>query len=392
MSLVDKEKEAHETQRWAWVEVSREALRHNVAALKGLCRKEVLFMAVVKADAYGHSVSEALVSTLRSAGADRFGVATFAEAAKLRALRAADGVPVLLLSEPPPESADLCVALEITPTVCTRQFAVALSDAALRRGVQQVARYHLNVNTGMHRIGVSHADAAAEALWMKEHAPHARMEGMYTHFASAGSDAAACKLQTRRFRAAVDAVRAAGVDPGIVHACNTAATVLCQDAHFDMVRCGVGIYGLHPSPETAKAVDLVPAMAVYARATFVHTVPAGESVSYSGTWTAPHDTRVATLPLGYADGLHRVLSNKVSVTVARTGASAKQVGNITMDQTIVALPAGDGEEEEVQPGELFVVAGGTGVRSLDNLAALAGTINYEMACAFGMRMPRILVS
>jgi len=175
------------------------------------------------------------------------------------------------------------------------------------------------------------------------------------------------------------------VDPGVVHAANTAATVLYPDSHYNMVRCGIGIYGLQPSTDTERVIELVPAMSVKAKTTLVKRIGIGESVSYGFTWTASAPTDIATLPLGYADGVHRVLSNTMTVLVG--GKRCLQVGRVCMDQLMVEVPRG----VSAKRGDEVVLVGRQGGEriSMETLAEQASTINYEMACAFGMRLERV---
>ncbi len=368
--------------RWAWVEVDLDAVRHNVAVLKGRTRPGTLFMAVVKADAYGHGAVPVAQAAL-AAGADRLGIATIAEAVELR--DAGVTAPLHLLSEPPSESAGTVVERDIIPTVTTREFAGALGRAAAARGV--VARYHLKVDTGMNRIGVNADDAAAFAAVLSEF-PGLHLEGTFTHFATADvpQDWHAAR-QLQRFTGVLERMRAQNVDPGITHAANSPATILMPEAHLDMVRCGIAIYGLHPAPSTADTVDLRPAMSVHARATLVKRIGMGEGVSYGLTWHAGAPTTIATLPLGYADGVHRVLSNRMSVLC--DGRRIAQVGRICMDQLMVEVPRG----AEAARGTEFLLVGAQGGSciTMEEVADLAGTINYEMACAFGARLERVHV-
>jgi alanine racemase len=182
-------------------------------------------------------------------------------------------------------------------------------------------------------------------------------------------------------------MRTERVDPGIVHAANSPATILVPDSHFDMVRCGIALYGLHPAKSTYGIADLAPAMSVKARATLVKRIGMGEGVSYGLTWQAARQTDIATLPLGYADGVHRVLSNKMQVLAA--GIRLNQVGRVCMDQFMVEVPRG----VTMERGDEVVLVGSQGSERivLDELADIAGTINYELACAFGMRLERVYV-
>lgn len=365
--------------RWAWVEIDLDAIRHNVKTLKARIAPGTLFMAVVKADAYGHGDVEVTRAALE-AGADRLGVATVAEAAKLRA--AGVNAPIQLLSEPPEDAVRDVLDLDVIPMVTTREFAGALGRAAASRGV--TALYHLKVDTGMNRLGVRPEEAPSFAAMLSEF-PGLRLEGTFTHFATAEVPGDwDFTRQMRRFTEALEGMRTERVDPGIVHAANSAATILSPESHYAMVRCGISIYGLHPSDATRSAVDLKPAMSVKARATLVKQIGMGEGVSYGLTWHAGASATIATLPLGYGDGLHRVLSNRIEVLGG--GKRLPQVGRICMDQMMV-----DAGRSGLGRGDEVVIVGRQGAEeiTLDAMADLAGTINYELACAFAMRLDRV---
>ena len=366
--------------RWAWAEIDLGAIEHNVRTLKSLTPPSTLFMAVVKSDGYGHGAVQVARAAL-AAGADRIGVATVDEALQLRG--AGVDAPVHVLSEPPASSADLLLDHDLIPAVTTREFALDLNRAAETR--MMTARFHLKVDTGMNRIGVPSAEAPRFALGLKE-LPGLAMEGTFTHFATADVPGDwDFDEQLKRFTDALAAMRTEGVDPGITHAANSPATILHPESHFDMVRCGIAIYGLHPAETTYAAVELVPAMSVKARAVLVKRIAMGDGVSYGLTYRAAAPTSIATLPLGYADGVHRVLSNEMQVLVG--GHRAQQVGRVCMDQLMFELPRGC----DVARGDEVVLVGDQDKESIsmDEIAALAGTINYEMACSFGMRLPRV---
>ena len=366
--------------RWAWAEIDLSAIAHNVSALKGKTQPATLFMAVVKADGYGHGAIEVARAAL-AAGADRLGVATVDEAVCLR--DAGIHAPLQLLSEPPESAIGLVLEHDLIPAVSTREFAVALGKAATLRG--RDALYHLKIDTGMNRIGVR-AEEAPEFARNLADFPGLELEGAFTHFATADvpGDWEVSK-QLKRFREALDAMQTEGVRPPIVHAANSPATILYPEAHFDMVRCGIALYGLHPAASTRREIDLRPAMSVKARASLVKRIGMGESVSYGFTWTAAAPTTVATLPLGYADGVHRVLSNRMDVLFG--GRRCAQIGRICMDQLMVEIPRG----VDVARGDEAVLVGAQGAEHivLDELADTASTINYELACALGMRLERV---
>lgn len=366
--------------RWAWVEVDLAAIAHNVRTLKGRTRPGTLFMAVVKADGYGHGAIEVARAALQ-AGADRLGVATVNEALRLRA--AGVTAPIQLLSEPPEAAIEDLLGNDIIPTVTSREFAGALGRAAVERGI--IARFHLKVDTGMNRIGIKAEDAPKFAAMLSEF-PGLAMEGTFTHFATADVpgdwDVA---LQLSRFTQALDGMRAEKVDPGIVHAANSPATILFPESHFDMVRCGIAIYGLHPARSTYSEIELRSAMSVKARPSVVKSLGMGEGVSYGLTWRAGTRATIATLPLGYADGIHRVLSNKMDVLA--DGIRCRQVGRVCMDQLMFEVARG----AKVERGDEIVLVGAQGAEriTLDDLADLADTINYELACSLGSRMERV---
>lgn len=364
--------------RYAWVEVDLDAVGHNVRALKGLTPRGTRFMAVVKGDGYGHGAVDVANRALQ-AGADRLGVATVDEAVALR--EAGIAGPLQVLSEPPAEAAELLLRHDIITTVATREFAVALSRAAMLADKQ--APYHLKVDTGMNRIGVRAEDAGDMAAWLRD-MPGLVMEGAFTHFATADAPGDwEFTRQVQRFGSAIEDVRTEWARPPIVHAANSAATILHPETHHDMVRCGIAIYGLHPDRSTYGAVDLRPAMSVKARVSFVKRIGLGEGVSYGFTWHAGGPTTIATLPLGYADGVHRVLSNSMTVLIG--GRRCRQVGRVCMDQLMVEVPDGT-----VRQGDEAVLVGSQGSETIgmDELADLAGTINYELACGFALRLPR----
>jgi alanine racemase len=365
--------------RWAWAEVDLGAVEGNVRALKSLIGPKTMLMAVVKADGYGHGSVEIAKAAL-AAGADRLGVSTVDEGLTLR--RAGITAPVLVLVEPPPASAGLLVRESLTPALYSREFAIALSKAA--SVAQTTVGFHLKVNTGLNRIGVEHGEASAfvESL---TGLPGIGMEGVFTHFATAEVPGDwELERQIERFAACIRAMRDHRIDPGIVHAANTAATVLRPEARLDMVRCGIALYGLHPGDATRAKIDLTPAMTVKARVTQVRRIAMGEGVSYGFTYHAPAPATIATLPLGYADGVRRGLSNEMKVLVG--GVECRQVGRVCMDQLMLEVPRG----LEVRVGDEAIVVGmqGTARATMEDQAAVLGTINYEVACGYGARLER----
>jgi alanine racemase len=365
--------------RWAWAEIDLGAVARNVAVLKGLTAPGTLFMAVVKADGYGHGAAQ-VAQTALAAGADRVGVATVDEGIALR--RAGIEAPIHLLSEPPPVSASAVVAHRLVPAVQSRDFALALGKAA--SVAQSAVPFHLKVDTGMNRAGVA-AEEAADFVESLRGLPGIQLEGVFTHFATADAPGDwEFERQVERFSATVRDMTARGMAVGITHAANSAATILHPQTHLGMVRCGIALYGLHPAPATKGKVDLEPAMSVRARVSRVKRIAMGEGVSYGFTFHASAPTTIATLPLGYADGVRRGLSNSMRVAIG--GVACRQVGRVCMDQLMVEVPRG----MEVGVGDEAVIVGAEGpvMLGLDEQAEVLGTINYEVACGYGARLHR----
>jgi alanine racemase len=370
-------------ERGAWVEVDLTAIGRNARTLKALTPAGTLFMAVVKADGYGHGAVPAARAAL-AAGADRLGVATVEEALQLR--EAGIAAPIQLLSEPPASAARLLVENDVIPALFTLGFAEALSSAAGEAGVTMP--YHLKVDTGMNRIGVAADEAGALAIELQR-LEGVRLEGVFTHFATADTPGDwDFERQLERFNNVLLKMKSERIRPGIVHAANSAATILHPEAHFGMVRCGIALYGLHPSSSTRGKVDLVPAMSVKALLANVHRVAMGEGVSYGLTWRASGPTTVATLPLGYADGVPRLASNRMEVLLG--GRRCTEVGVVCMDMLMAEIPRGSGS----RIGDEAVLIGAQGGEriTMDELAEHAETINYELACAFSRRLARRYVS
>jgi len=365
--------------RWAWAEIDLGAVAHNVTALKSLTPAGTLFMAVVKADGYGHGAPEVAQAAVE-AGADRLGVATVDEGIRLR--KAGITAPMHVLSEPPAASVPALLRYGLRPALFSPEFAAALSRAAVSTGSE--VPYHLKINTGMNRIGVEWADAASFAVTLRG-LPGITLEGVFTHFATADVPGDwDFERQMERFARVVEELRGSGIDPGIVHAANSPATILHPESHLGMVRCGIAVYGLHPCEATRPAVDLRPAMSVKARVAQVRRVPLGGGVSYGLTWRAASPAVIATLPLGYADGVRRGLSGQMRVLLG--GVECRQVGRVCMDQLMVEVPRGT----EVDVGDEAVLVGSQGVCSLtiDEQAEQLGTVNYEIACGYGSRLAR----
>jgi len=368
-------------ERPTWVEVDLDAIAANVAALKAQAAAPAL-MAVVKADAYGHG----MVPSARAAiagGADWLAVALVEEGVELRA--AGISVPVLVLTEPPAEAIPALLDAGLTATVYTPAFTDALQRAAATQGGPPL-RVHLKLDTGMRRVGVPQADWE-DAFRRLRGSGSLRVAGVWSHFAVADEPHHPfIAHQAREFRRGLALARGVGLDPEIAHLANSAGTLHLHDDHHDMVRPGLAVYGLEPAPGLARDTPLRPALSWYSRLSLVKRLAEGEAVSYGLRWTAARETTVGTVPVGYADGVSRALSNRGEVLVR--GRRLPIVGTICMDQLLV--DAGDGT---AATGDEVVLLGGQGDQRItaDDWAALLGTINYEIVCGVGRRVPRVHV-
>ena len=359
--------------RPVWATVDLGAVRHNVASLVELVAPAAV-CAVVKADGYGHgAVPVARVAV--EAGAQWLAVAVVDEGVELR--DAGIEAPVLVLAEPPLAALDEAVARHLTPVVYTAAAIDALETAAAMHGREGVP-VHLKVDTGMHRVGAAPGDVLGLARRVVE-ARHLALEGLLTHFAVADEPDrdADTKAQLDRFEEVRDELAAHGIAPDVLHAANSAGAIAHEAARYDLVRCGIAVYGCMPG--------LRPAMSLTAEVTFVKEVEAGESLSYGLRYTCKERTVVATVPLGYADGVTRRLS-AVGGEVLVGGHRRPIAGTVTMDQLMVDC----GPSADVRVGDEVVLLGRQGGEEItaDEWAARLDTINYEVVCGIGPRVPR----
>lgn len=362
--------------RPTWAEIDLNAVRHNVAALTP---PTAVLMAVVKGNGYGHGDVEVASAALQ-AGAAWLGVALVEEGLRLR--DAGIDAPVLVLSEFPAGAESTALEAGLTPTLYTSEGLTRLAAAAQGRSVA----VHVKVDTGMHRVGVYPPEGTAAFLDRVE-AAGLTLDGLFTHFATAGEDELLVQEQLALFGKIVEDARAAGHRPRLLHASNTAATILHPEAHFDLVRAGIGIYGLLPEPGVGVSVGLRPALTWRSAVTMVKRLPAGERTSYGQLYRLEHDAWVATVPVGYADGYPRMLSSRADVLIG--GVRCRVAGNVTMDQIIV-----DCGDTEPAPGQEVVLLGRQGDEevSAEELAGWAGTLAYEIVTAIGDRVPREFIT
>ena len=382
--------------RPAWAEVDLAAIRHNASVLAGVADPAEL-CAVVKAGGYGHGAVEVARAAL-AGGASWLAVALVEEGRELR--EAGIASPVLVLSEPPAEAMAEVVAAGLTPTIYTRPGLAALRQAvagAVGGAVAGAGRpaatpgrfpVHVKVDTGMHRVGAP-VDAAVELAVEVAADPALALGGFWTHLAV--SDEVGNPFndtQFDRFDAAVDELIGRGLAPGLRHASNSGGALWHPRGRYDMVRCGIALYGLSPAERGPSVPDLRPAMSLKARVSYAKEVAAGERLSYGLRYEVPENSIVATVPLGYADGIPRRLSAEGG-QVLIGGRRLPMAGTVTMDQILVDC----GPDASVRAGDEVVLIGRQGDEVIDawEWATATGTIAYEVVCGISGRVPRVYI-
>lgn len=368
--------------RWAWAEVHTGLIQHNVAVLAQRIAP-VPVWAVVKANAYGHG-SVPVAQAALAAGAQGLCVAIVDEGVVLR--RAGITAPILVLSEQPDELAEYMVGYALTPTVATTRSAATIANAAAAAG--RTVNVHMKVDTGMHRVGVDPGQATMLAQFIGSF-PSLHLEGVYTHFAVAdqpGHEANARQMST--FVEVVDRLAAVGISPALVHASNSAASMSLPGARLSMVRLGIAMYGLMPAPEVASMFEgIIPVMSLKAKVSAVRWVEPPDAVSYGLRRPVSTSTLVATVPIGYADGVPRALG-ATDVTALVNGVPRRFAGTVTMDQLMLDC----GNDSAVTVGDEVVLLGRQGDHAVtaDDWAAALGTIGYEIVTGISERVHRRL--
>ncbi|HEX6207299.1 MAG TPA: alanine racemase [Actinomycetota bacterium] len=354
--------------------IDLDAVRHNVRVLS---REGSAYMAVVKANGYGHGAVPIARAAL-DAGAEWLGVALVEEGIALR--DAGITAPVLVLTEFPRGSEKEALAADLTPVLYTEEGIEGLAEAAETLGRR--ARVHVKVDTGMHRVGLL-PDLAVGFL---ERAAERGLdiEGILTHFAkSEAPDDPATRQQLATFGKLLTTLSARGSRPPICHAANTAASMVIPESRLDLIRIGIGTYGIAPDPSLAGFADLRPVMSFRSRVSLVKRVERGHAVSYGFTYRLSRDATIATVPVGYADGFARSLSNRARVLIR--GQRYPVVGTVTMDQLLV-----DCGDDPVEAGDEVVLWGRQDDEEIlaEDVAAWWGTTGYEVVCAVSERVPR----
>ncbi|MEY2411342.1 MAG: alanine racemase [Verrucomicrobiota bacterium] len=366
-----------------WAEVSLDALRGNLAWLRHCVGPEVKIMTVVKADAYGHGLRQ-IAGLLMQAGTDFFGVANLTEAHAVRSV--GKGWPVLMLGACLRDEMDLAIRDNVQVTISSTDEAEAFSSAAHR--LRRRAIVHMKVDTGMGRLGVAPEKAVALARHITRH-PRLKLEGVYTHFASAEDDAPFSAEQALRFGKVVEALADSGLKPPLIHANNSAALLHQPGTVFNLIRPGLLVYGVSPPAPRRRDTEfgdhLRAALSLKARVTLVKDIPKNGSLSYGRSFVAPRRMRVATIAAGYGDGYLRSGSNRAMVLLH--GRRCPVVGRITMDQTLIDVS----RLERVVSGDEVVLIGRQGAEQItaSELAGWCGTIPWEVLTAIAHRVPRL---
>lgn len=390
--------------RPAWAEVSLSSLSYNFRAIRAFVNppgekrkapRKVL--SIVKGNGYGHGGPE-VAKALDKAGSDWFGVTCTSEGIELR--KAGVRKPVLVLTSFWPGEEGRLLQHKLSPAIIRCEQLAALERAAVRRSLRKGSvGFHLKIDTGMNRLGISTSDVDCFARQFAK-CPHLRLEGVFTHFASsevfANSPVAEqTRRQEERFFSALDRIRVLGIDPGTVHLANSAAIASRPETWGDMVRPGVILYGYHPGfepiemrTEAEKKLPLKPVMSLRARIISLRNVPAGSGVGYNAKFVAGRPSKIAVLAAGYGDGIHRSLGNRGSVLIR--GSLAPIVGIVSMDVTMVDVT----DVADIQVGDVATVYGTDGEHTLpaNAVARGIGTVTSDLLCAVTQRVPRVYLS
>lgn len=369
-----------EIRRSAWLEINLDNLEYNVSQIQKRAPESKL-MPVIKANAYGHGATE-FADFLSRMGIERFAVSTLNEGIELRK----SGIlsPILILNYLRDEEIEDLVKYNLTPTVYTYDFAVKVNNEA--KIVKKRLRCHINIDTGMSRLGFQTKKDAIDDIVEISKFKNLEIEGIYTHFARADErDKSSTYESVQKFRYIDFVLREKGVNIAIKHISNSAAIIDMRDLSLDYVRPGIILYGYYPSEEVDKGnLSIKPLMKLKAEISNIKYIEKGTGVSYSHSFTADKKTKIATIPLGYADGISRLLQNRLEITYK--GKRYRNVGNICMDQFMADMTDSDAQIGD----EVTIIGDGSeGALTFDDIAKMTGTINYEILCNMRDRLTRI---
>lgn len=368
--------------RNTWAEISLDAIFHNVSSFKKYVGKQTKLMAVVKADGYGHGSVE-IAKTAMEAGADYLAVALLDEALILR--KSGIHSPLLVLGFTGEDGVEAAVENDITLTIFTKDVLKKVEQEAEKK--EKTARIHLKIETGMNRIGLANIKEVMEIAGAIN-SRFVQLEGAFTHFADAdNTDPAYTEKQFQRFQAMMNSLSENNISIPLKHCCNSAGAIQYPEMHLDMVRVGIGLYGLYPSEHLREKISLKQAMYLKTKPVMIKTVDQGEPISYGCTYRPEEKSVIATIPLGYADGFSRLLSNRGEVTARDKRVPI--VGRICMDQSMVDVTS----VKDINITDTITIFGepSEGYIYMGEFADWIGTIHYEIACLIGKRIPRIYI-
>ena len=377
-----------------WAEIDLNAVAYNLKQINHLAAQNYFYIAthkkakkiqragvltVIKADAYGHGMDKVALC-LKKNGVEYFAVSDIREGIRLRKLGVKN--PILLFESTLPEMADDIIDYDLTPTICTLELAEAINKRAKRK--KKRVSIHVKVDTGMGRLGIWCEDVLPFIAKLQK-MTYLIIEGIYTHFSSADSDRSFTEVQIGRLYDLIISLDKKGLVVPLIHASNSMGLAGYKTNILNLVRPGILLYGLYPDPQAKKALSLKPAMSVKSRVIFIKKVEKGRTISYGHTFTAKKSMTVATVPIGYNDGYFRAFSNKAHVLI--NGQCCKVLGRVTMDQIIVDVS----KVKAPKLGMGVVILGQSKNKSVtaEDLAEWAGTINYEIVCSLGNRLPRV---
>lgn len=374
--------------RRTWAEVNLDAIEHNYKSIRSAADKNAEIMCVIKADGYGHGAVY-LAKLYEKLGANRFAVSNIEEAVQLR--NSGINIPILILGFTPPYMAKDLAENNISQAVFSEDYANKLSGFAVKDNVN--VKIHIKLDTGMSRIGFMYQNIERDSISVEQiknvcKLPNLEHEGIFTHFAvsdEADEGKNATLHQFECFSNAVNRLGTSGIKFEIVHCANSGAIIDYPQTHFDCVRAGIILYGLAPSQKLSGKLDLQPAMQIKSVVAQIKTVETDTPVSYGGTYVTTKPTKLATVPIGYADGYTRCLGNHAYMTI--NGKKAPVAGRVCMDQLM--LDVSDIDDVKVGDEVTVIGDGKNNTFSFDEMAKMTGTINYELVCLIGKRVPRV---
>ena len=373
-----------------WAEISLNAIEHNYNVIRNKVAEDTKVCCVIKADGYGHGAVE-LSQVYEKLGADFFAVSNIDEGIEIR--KSGSKLPIVILGYTPVSEAENLAEYDISQAVFSLEYAKELSEKCVEEDC--ICKMHIKVDSGMSRIGFMCQEFPRDEYSIEEICeacclPNLEVEGLFTHFCVSDEDAEGREFTNKQYENFIhvrDSLKKRGVDISVVHCSNSGAIEDYPETCCDMVRAGIILYGLAPSSKLADRLDLVPAMTLKTVVAFVKEVQKGATISYGRTFTADRKMKIATVPIGYADGFIR--QNAKDGYMMVNGKKAKIVGRICMDQTMLDVT----DIEDVKTGDEVVVfgTGENGEPTADSLAENTGTINYETVCLVGKRVPRIYI-